>query len=183
MDRDRLVLYLAAVFAGLTVLLAVAALATQPFLLLLALTFAATTYFLWYHATGRLAERARQRVERENARSRTRTRTRTQAAADAGPRDDWEWERDWERARRRAAGPGAGARAGGRTGTGSASATGTRRPPTDEAYRALDLEPGASSEEVRAAYREKVKEVHPDTDSGDEEAFKRVNRAYEALKE
>jgi DnaJ-domain-containing protein 1 len=182
-DRDRLVLYLAAVFAGLTVLLAVAALATQPFLLLLALPFAATTYFLWYHATGRLAERARRRVEHEHAR--TRTRTRTQAAADAGPRDDWEWERDWERARRRATGPnsGAGARAGSRAGTGSASATESRRPPTDEAYRALDLEPGASTERVREAYREKVKEVHPDTETGDEEAFKRVNRAYEALTE
>jgi curved DNA-binding protein CbpA len=28
-----------------------------------------------------------------------------------------------------------------------------------------------------------VKEVHPDTDSGSEEAFKRVNRAYETLTE
>jgi curved DNA-binding protein CbpA len=36
---------------------------------------------------------------------------------------------------------------------------------------------------VRAAYRERVKAVHPDTDSGDEEQFKRVNRAYERLTE
>jgi curved DNA-binding protein CbpA len=34
---------------------------------------------------------------------------------------------------------------------------------------------------VKQAYREKVKEVHPDTDGGDEEAFKKVNRAYERL--
>jgi curved DNA-binding protein CbpA len=34
---------------------------------------------------------------------------------------------------------------------------------------------------VRRAYRSKVKEVHPDTESGDEESFKRVNRAYERL--
>jgi curved DNA-binding protein CbpA len=36
---------------------------------------------------------------------------------------------------------------------------------------------------VRAAYRERVKEVHPDTEGGDEEAFKRVTRAYETLRE
>jgi curved DNA-binding protein CbpA len=36
---------------------------------------------------------------------------------------------------------------------------------------------------VRRAYREKVKEAHPDTDSGSEEEFKRVNRAYETLTE
>jgi curved DNA-binding protein CbpA len=28
-----------------------------------------------------------------------------------------------------------------------------------------------------------VKEVHPDAEGGDEEAFKRVNRAYERLRE
>jgi curved DNA-binding protein CbpA len=34
---------------------------------------------------------------------------------------------------------------------------------------------------VRAAYRDRVKEVHPDTDAGDEEAFKSVTAAYERL--
>ena len=160
-DRDRLVLYLAAVFAGLTVLLAVAALARQPFLLVLALPFGATTYFLWFHATGRLAERTRRRTAREHG------RTRTRAAADAGPRENW--ERTRRRARRQA-----------RQGTNRASNT-SSGPTRSEAYRALDLEPGASEEAVRRAYREKVKEVHPDAESGDEESFKRVNRAYEAL--
>lgn len=152
-------LYLAAVFAGLTVLLAVAALAKQPFLLVLALPFGATTYFLWVHATGRLAERHRRRARQG--------RTRTRAATDAGPRDDW--ERTRRRARQRA-----------RQGT-SRAPNASNGPTRAEAYRALDLEPGSSEEAVRRAYRQKVKEVHPDADSGDEESFKRVNRAYERL--
>jgi curved DNA-binding protein CbpA len=34
---------------------------------------------------------------------------------------------------------------------------------------------------VRRAYREKVKQVHPDAEGGSEDAFKRVNEAYERL--
>lgn len=52
-----------------------------------------------------------------------------------------------------------------------------------EAYRVLGLDPGADADAVRSAYRQKVKEVHPDTASGDEEAFKRVNEAYRRLSE
>ena len=42
---------------------------------------------------------------------------------------------------------------------------------------------GADEAAVRSAYRERVKEVHPDRPSGDEDEFKRVNRAYERLTE
>ncbi|CQR53353.1 Chaperone protein DnaJ [Haloferax massiliensis] len=45
----------------------------------------------------------------------------------------------------------------------------------------LDLDDDASEDEVKAAYRKRVKETHPDSKTGDEEAFKRVNRAYERL--
>ena len=38
-----------------------------------------------------------------------------------------------------------------------------------------------SADDVKAAYRERVKETHPDSKTGDEEAFKQVNRAYERL--
>jgi curved DNA-binding protein CbpA len=50
-----------------------------------------------------------------------------------------------------------------------------------EAFRTLGLSVDADEDAVKRAYREKVKEVHPDTDGGDEEAFKKVNRAYERL--
>jgi curved DNA-binding protein CbpA len=41
----------------------------------------------------------------------------------------------------------------------------------------------ADQSTIKSAYREKVKEVHPDTEGGDEERFKQVNRAYERLRE
>ncbi|MFC7172620.1 J domain-containing protein [Haloplanus litoreus] len=158
MDRDRLVLGLAAVFAGVTVVLVVLAFVRQLFLLFLALPFAATTYIMWNHATGRLEERTRRRVRQS---------------------------RGGER-RRGAGGFGATARGAG-TGSGSTGRRAAAGPAPDsgpsrrEAYETLGLDPGADADEVRRAYRTRVKEVHPDTEDGDEAAFKRVNRAYETL--
>ncbi|WP_435070177.1 J domain-containing protein [Haloplanus sp. C73] len=154
MDRDRLVLGLAAVFAGLTVVLVAAAFVYQPFLLFLALPFAATTYLMWQHATGRIEARARRQA-----------RTR-------GPRRE---------SRRRTAGDGLGGSRR-RTAPGGTRTRGTGESPSRrDAYDVLGLDADASDEAIRRAYRERVKEVHPDTDGGDEEAFKRVNRAYERL--
>jgi curved DNA-binding protein CbpA len=45
----------------------------------------------------------------------------------------------------------------------------------------LGVGPDADESAVRRAYRERVKETHPDTEDGDEDAFKRVNAAYERL--
>lgn len=90
---------------------------------------------------------------RERARrpnSRTRTRTRT------GPR----------RGRRRA----------NRTRPPRQPAGPTR----EEAYRTLNLDPGAGENAIRHAYRERVKATHPDR-GGDEEQFKEVASAYERL--
>jgi hypothetical protein len=56
------------------------------------------------------------------------------------------------------------------------------RPSIAEAYEALGLEPGADREAIREAYRERVKETHPDL-GGDPEAFIRVRAAYERLRE
>ncbi|WP_224334180.1 J domain-containing protein [Haloprofundus halobius] len=168
MDRDQLIMGLAAVFAGITVLLAVLGLTYQLFLLFLAIPFGATTYFMWYQASGRLAERTRHRRVR-----------REPSGFGAGARR--ENARDNRRRARR--GAGAGARGGARTRAGAGAPRETRGPTRAEAYRALDLEPGASIDEVKRAYRSKVKDVHPDTESGDEESFKRVNRAYESLTE
>jgi len=41
--------------------------------------------------------------------------------------------------------------------------------------------PGSDEATVREAYRDRVKETHPDTEDGDEETFKRVAEAYERL--
>jgi curved DNA-binding protein CbpA len=47
----------------------------------------------------------------------------------------------------------------------------------------LGVSPNADQDAVKQAYRERVKETHPDKDTGNEEAFKRVNKAYERLSE
>ncbi|MFB6281533.1 MAG: J domain-containing protein [Haloferacaceae archaeon] len=49
--------------------------------------------------------------------------------------------------------------------------------PVATAFSELGLSPDADAAEVRAAYRERVKDVHPDQ-GGDSEAFKRVREAY-----
>lgn len=59
--------------------------------------------------------------------------------------------------------------------------TASTRRPDAAAYRTLGLEPGADDEAIRRAYREKVKEVHPDREGGDEQAFKQVTEAYDQL--
>ncbi|MFB6252714.1 MAG: J domain-containing protein [Halobellus sp.] len=182
MDSDGLLIGIAAVFAGTTVLMVILAFVFQPFLLLFAAIFGAATYLLWYHASGRLTDRIRQTAA-------DRSERRRASAAAQGP-GDFE-------------GFGPGRRAAGATGDrrfseerrrrgrrrtenrrgGRGPRTDRNEPTAEEAYRALDLEPGADEDEVKAAYRERVKAVHPDTEAGDEEQFKRVNRAYERLKQ
>lgn len=54
--------------------------------------------------------------------------------------------------------------------------------PYDEAFAVLGLHSGASESEIRRAYREKVKEAHPDH-GGDEDEFRRVREAYTAARE
>jgi hypothetical protein len=49
-------------------------------------------------------------------------------------------------------------------------------------FAVLGLPPDASTEEVRSAYRRRVKEVHPDQ-GGDEDAFQRVREAYATARE
>jgi len=185
-DSDGLLVGIAAVFAGTTVLLTVLAFAFQPFLLLFAAIFAAATYLLWYHASGRLEARVRETAARGGERRRAN-------AAGRGPGDF----RGFGPGRRAAGDGGRGAFGGDRTGRRRrragrerADPGGRRDPRTDrneptaeEAYRTLGLDPGADADAIRRAYRERVKAVHPDTDGGDEAAFKRVNRAYERLTE
>jgi hypothetical protein len=68
------------------------------------------------------------------------------------------------------------------------SATGTDpRSPTDgdsigAAFSRLGLTPTADADEVRTAYRRRVKNVHPDQ-GGDSESFRRLREAYTTAKE
>lgn len=51
-------------------------------------------------------------------------------------------------------------------------------------YEVLDLQKGASDDEIKKAYRQHAKKYHPDLHPGDkvcEEKFKEVNEAYEVL--
>ncbi|MEF8807708.1 ferredoxin Fer [Natronomonas sp.] len=47
-------------------------------------------------------------------------------------------------------------------------------------FEVLGVEPGADEETVERAYRQRIKDAHPDH-GGSQEAFRRVRRAYEAI--
>lgn len=189
-----LLVVLGGVFAGLATLLAVTAMVTaQPLVLLAAVPLALTAGVMWYQGTGRLARsmlggggpRRRYPGTRtstggsgtdDHARSetgdrrweepfdaearreaRTRARRQAQRSADGGSTTD-----DWGgRSRRRAD------RLGGLT--------------RAEAYQALGLDPTASDDEVRDAYRDQAKDLHPDTEGGSADAFQELNDAYERI--
>ena len=50
-------------------------------------------------------------------------------------------------------------------------------------YESLGVQPGASSDEIKSAYRTLVKRYHPDVEGGDPVLFARVAEAYEVLSE
>ena len=199
---SRIVTGLAYVLAALALLFALYGVIFNLVFFAVAAVFGAAAYFVWYHASGRFAQRVYQGVE-----SQAQPTAGAGQAGSAGPREEWVPPRDGQRARdaagergRRQGDPrGARGRVGqggqrrqraasGRRGSASGRASGPRAgaPPTDritarEAYDRLGLEQGADAEAVRSAYRERVKEVHPDTEGGDEDEFKRVKTAYERL--
>ena len=57
-----------------------------------------------------------------------------------------------------------------------------RRDPVTAAYSELGVASTAGLDEVKSAYRRKVKDVHPDQ-GGDEDEFKRVREAYTTAKQ
>jgi hypothetical protein len=167
-----------ATFVGLTALLVVAGVVIHPILLAVAVPFGVVAYLLWYHASGRLRDRVRREAERADPTERERARRRAEAAGNR--RDAY-----------RTAGVDAGGPRGANGGPRGANGAGDPRDraPTAggmserEAYETLGLDPGADRDAIRSTYRERAKRLHPDGDDGDEEAFKRLTRAYEALTE
>lgn len=197
--RSPLVLGLAAVFAGLTALLVLGTVVSgQLIALFVAVPLGLTSYFMYYHGSGQLARAVHRK--RQTAR-----RQATRGGFGAGPRSRGGPRTRAERQAR--AGAGAGASAGAGPGAGdprSSRTTGQRGPrggrydrtrdPRDrsprsssgptraEARAVLGVDAGADEAEIKRAYREKVKEAHPDR-GGDESTFKRVTAAYDRLHE
>jgi hypothetical protein len=180
-QQDRLLFGLAAVLAGIAVLEFVLAFVYSPALLAIAVPFGAAAYLIWYQASGRL----RERVESGRAGSYRRAEAET-GGFGAGPRESFSSRSGFrQRAEERRARAGGAQTGGARAGGGASGARTVRNsgPTPAEAYRVLGLDADADSEAVRRAYRQKVKSVHPDRESGDEDEFKRVNEAYEVLNE
>ena len=68
MDRDVLILGIAAVLAGLTATLVTLGVTQSPFVLVAALPTGAAAYFMWYQASGRMKADLRDRAARAQAR-------------------------------------------------------------------------------------------------------------------
>lgn len=170
---------LAAVFAGLAVLMAVLGFVYHLFLLVVAIPFGIVSYTLWYHASGRLRAQVSRQPYAER-RAQARAREEATGGFGAGPREEWTGPREGFGGARGDFGGGAGFGAERRNGR-QRYAPSTTGLSASEAYDVLGLDPGADPDRVRRAYREKVKDVHPDAETGDEAAFKRVQKAYERL--
>jgi len=76
----------------------------------------------------------------------------------------------------------AGARAAGSGPYGSRAGPRARADPVGDAFDVLGLGRDADTDDVQSAYREQVKELHPDQ-GGSEEEFKRLQEAYTTAKE
>lgn len=170
-DRSPFVLGLASVFAGLTAVLAIfGVVGAQPIAVAIAVPFGLTSYVMYYHGSGKLARAAARRGQRASQERRRRS-------TGAGPR-----ERTGPRTRADRRARAGSRRQRGTGGTRSRAPNTTQGPTPAEARLALGVGPDAGEDEIRSAYRRRVKEVHPDR-GGDEEEFKDVTAAYERLTE
>jgi hypothetical protein len=173
-DRNGLILGVSAVLFGITALMLIVGIVVSPFFLAVAVPFGASAYLLWYQASGKLGDR----VSREAAAG--NLGDDRGFGFDPGPFGGRTADGDTARERARRARQN---RRRGRRRTGASRETDPSTPSPSEARRILDVDATASDDEVKSAYRRKAKEHHPDTDSGDEEKFKQVSRAYERLSE
>jgi len=161
----------AAVLVGITVLMLLVGVVVNPFFFFVAVPFAGSAYLLWYQASGKLAER----IHREAAAGRF---SAADGRREAGPGGFGAGRRSGRFSRERAR-QARGNRRRARASTNGRSSTLSAA----EARRVLEVQPTADESDLKAAYRQKVKTAHPDAPEGDEETFKRVERAYEALSE
>ncbi len=172
MNRNGLIMGIAAVFVGITALMLVVGLAVNPFFLFVALPFAGTAYVMWYQASGKLAERTRRQAAsgQFNAAGRQRRAPGGFGAGASGSgfsaRERARRARQTQQNRRRA-----------QRGT---AKSGLSRA---QARRVLGVESTASQSDIKSAYRQQAKQHHPDRETGDEAQFKKVSRAYETLSE
>lgn len=184
-NRKTIVVGLAATMGGLTAFMVMVGVVFSPFFFLLALPFGGATYVMWHHATGRL-DFTRTRGEAaggtrfQEGRNVSVNRATRSDQKRHSPGDQWGPRgpsTEWNRSKAE----------GGWTKRGSKEQNTPRRTgprlSSQEARRILGVETESSISDLKAVYRRRVKEVHPDTESGSEEAFKRVNRAYEALRD
>ena len=175
---------MAATFVGLTALLVVAGVVVNPLLLAVAVPFGAVAYLLWYHASGKLRDRVRREAADADAAERARARQRARAAEHrrGGGSDRGGFGSRGGFGGRGGAWNANGAGRAGRSGDPRDRAPSSSRMSERAAYETLGLDPTATQDAVRSAYRERAKRLHPDSDGGDEEAFKQLNEAYEVLK-
>ena len=171
MDRNGLILGVSAVLFGITVVMLLAGIAVNPFFLLVSIPFGSSAYLLWYQASGQLSDDVRRGESTAGFSGGRRTNGFNPGSFGAGSSTS---ENFASESARRAQQYRQKARAN------QAVDQATTITQAD-AYRILEIEPIADEAEIKAAYRQKAKEYHPDTPSGDEEMFKKVSRAYEVL--
>ena len=167
MNRNGLLVGIAAVLLGITVLMLISGLAVSPVLLFVAIPFGAAAALIWYHASGRLADRVRSDPDAFTRGGRGNAAGRGSAGSQGAGGAQFGGDRSRQNRRR--------SRASG--------ADGAPRLSRAEAARILDVETSADGEAIKRAYRKKVKTSHPDAPGGDEETFKSVRRAYARLSE
>ncbi|KAB7515707.1 DnaJ domain-containing protein [Halosegnis rubeus] len=185
-NRSSLVVGLMGVFAGMTVVMVLLALTLgSPVVFIFATPFAAATYLFYQQASGKM----RERIEQQARQARMANEQRRRQGGGTQPGEQG-------RTRGETGGFGAGPRfgdantrfgrqsgAGGRTRQGQRIDSSTPSGPSrTEAADILGVAPDADEQAIKRAYREAVKEKHPDR-GGDEEEFKDVTEAYDRLTE
>ncbi|MCU4754394.1 J domain-containing protein [Halobacteria archaeon AArc-curdl1] len=181
MRQSPIVLLMAASFAAMTALLAIGSVVSRsPVAFFVAIPLGATAYFMYYHGSGKLLERLHRREMRQQAADNQRA-TGQRGGFGAGPRQGrgprTRAEREARFGPQGRAGFGVQDRYDSQHRAPSASSGPTRA----EARTVLGVEPTADQAAIKQAYRERVKDVHPDR-GGNEDEFKRVTAAYERLR-